>query len=156
MKVGRGMMVLVGAVLVLLGSAFAQEFSDDQLGLEKSDVFATPDPIVPVSAQLDPGENALLGAYFEGSPPLVSHQIEDFMPITIGENACLDCHDNKGLIGEELAADDPVPMPASHYTDLRRDPEAETDLVIGARYVCSQCHAAQMDAQPLVANTYKQ
>ena len=69
---------------------------------------------------------------------------------------CLECHDLPDQIGQEPAPGEPSPMPASHYTDLRRSPDEVTQEVIGARYVCTQCHAPQTNAQPLVANTYRQ
>jgi nitrate reductase cytochrome c-type subunit len=68
----------------------------------------------------------------------------------------LDCHDDLAMLGQEIAEDEPTPMPESHYTDLRRTPKVVGTAPIGARYVCTQCHAAQTDAVPLVDNTYKQ
>jgi len=148
-------LVLALALLVLLAQACAgggndeavteKAVTDDELGLSKASVFSTPDPIVAGSTAKDPGENELLGAYFSGSPPVVS-----------GENSCLECHDLHEQIGEEVASGDPTPMPASHYTDLRRNPDEVTTKVIGARFVCTQCHVPQSDAAPLVANTYHQ
>jgi len=159
-------LVLALALLVLLTQACAgggndeavteKAVTDDELGLSKASVFSTPDPIVAGSTAKDPGENEPLGAYFSGSPPVVSHDISDFVPIKIGENSCLECHDLHEQIGEEVASGDPTPMPASHYTDLRRNPDEVTTKVIGARFVCTQCHAPQSDAVPLVANTYRQ
>jgi cytochrome c-type protein NapB len=147
--------------LVLLAQACAGGGSDeavtgDELGLSKASVFSTPDPIVAGSTAEEPGENQPLGAYFSESPPLISHDISDFVPIRIGENFCLQCHDLHDQIGEEVAQGDPTPMPASHYTDLRRNPDEVTTKVIGARFVCTQCHATQSDTTPLVANTYRQ
>jgi len=147
------------AAVALLASGCAVEdaaLADEELGLSKTSVFSTPDPIVAENTAGAPGENELLGAYFDGSPPTISHDIEDFLPITIGENLCIECHDLPEMIGEELDAGDPTPMPASHYTDLRRSPNEVTDKVIGARFTCTLCHATQADVQPLVANTYRQ
>lgn len=134
----------------------AKALVDDELGLDKNSVTATPDPIVATVTAADPGENELLGAYFSESPPSISHAIADFMPIKLDENLCLDCHDLRDEIGNEKAFGDPSPMPASHYTDLRNNPDELTDKVIGARFVCTQCHVTQADAQPLVENTYRQ
>ena len=82
--------------------------------------------------------------------------MEEFLPITIGDNQCLECHDAQDAIGTEIAAGDPTPMPVSHYTDLRKDLAPVSDTVMGTRYTCVQCHAPQADAPPLVANTYRQ
>jgi cytochrome c-type protein NapB len=128
----------------------------DQLGLSKTSVFATPDPVVAGSSAGEPGENETVEAYFSGAPPLIPHQVADFMPIRIDENMCLECHDLRDQIDAATEPGDPTPMPASHYTDLRREPNDVTQQVIGARFDCSLCHALQADAQPLVANTYAQ
>jgi len=156
MRLGKGLVMAAGAVLILLGVAVAQEVADEDLGLDKNSVFSTPDPIVPTTLQKDPGENPKLGSYFDGAPPLISHQIEDLLPITLAENLCLECHDDPSMIGEESAADEPTPIPESHYTDLRRSPDEVSGALIGTRYECILCHAAQMDAAPIVANTYQQ
>ena len=127
----------------------------DALGLSKTNVFETPEPLLAKFVGGDPGENERSTGYFSGSPPVIPHQIVDFMPITMEENGCLDCHELPDEIGKEPAEGDARSMPASHFTDLRRDPGKVTRKVIGARYSCDQCHAPQADAAPLVANTYQ-
>ena len=109
-----------------------------------------------IRAAAEPGENTLIGAYYSEAPPLISHQIEDFLPIRIDDNMCLVCHDQPDLIGEELDEGDPTPIPISHYTDLRNDPQTPTDRVVGARFTCTQCHAQQANAELLAINTYTQ
>jgi cytochrome c-type protein NapB len=156
MRWRKGLGITTGVALLLVGVALAQDVADDELGLDKNSVFSTPDPIVPRTAQMDPGENLKLGSYFDDGPPLISHRIQDVLPITLMENLCLDCHDDLAMLGQEIAEDEPTPMPESHYTDLRRTPKVVGTAPIGARYVCTQCHAAQTDAVPLVDNTYKQ
>jgi cytochrome c-type protein NapB len=149
------MAIVALGVLVILGCARAPEtdeaVADDEIGLTPTSVFDTPDPLVPATVAKDPGENELLGAYFSGSPPVIPHRIDDFVPIRIGENMCLECHDLPDQIGVETVAGDPTPMPASHY----RDDDAAAGAS-GARFTCTQCHAPQTDAEPLVANTYRQ
>ena len=51
-------------------------------------------------------------------------------------------------------AGQPTPLPASHYTDLRRAPGARGKEVAGARWTCVACHAARTDAEPLVMNGF--
>jgi cytochrome c-type protein NapB len=150
--------ILAVTAWILLATACVPEQSveDSQLGLSKDSVFSTPEPIVAVNEANEPGENATQEAYFSGSPPVVPHQVEDFLPIRVGENMCLECHDLPDQIGQEPEPGEPGSMPASHYTDLRRSPDEVTQQVIGARYDCTQCHAPQTNAQPLVANTYRQ
>jgi cytochrome c-type protein NapB len=155
MRYRVNVVIVALGVLAILGCAGAPEVekavTDNEMGLTPTSVFDTPDPIVPAIAAKDPGENELLGAYFSGSPPLIPHRIEDFVPIRIGENMCLECHDLPDQIGEETVAGDATPMPASHYRD-----EDASGGASGARFTCTQCHAPQTDAEPLVANTYRQ
>ena len=41
---------------------------------------------------------------YAGSPPVISHGIDDFLPITAKQNACLDCHADLGdAAGQEHA-----------------------------------------------------
>lgn len=158
MRYLRKLPIVAMVTLVLVGCAAPTDESvdDAQLGLSKTSVFSTPDPIVATSTAGEPGENVTSDAYFSESPPLIPHQVEEYLPIRIGENLCLDCHDLPDQIGEPVAGGDPTPAPASHYTDLRRSPGEVTDTIIGARFSCMQCHAPQADAEPLVANTYRQ
>lgn len=153
-QTGTGL-VVIAAVALLAGIAVADETKDleQPFGLSGS-VFDTPDPIVPSSTAGEAGENQKLGSYFEGLPPMISHQIADFLPITAGSNLCLDCHDLRADIGGEIGGDEPTPMPESHYTDLRKAGSAAGEKPVGARYTCTQCHAPQTDAEPLVASTY--
>ncbi len=150
--VSAASVAVVGCALVAQN---ATGIADSELGLERTSVFTTPAPIVALAAGKETGENVHLGAYAEGIPPLISHTIEDQLPILISNNACLECHNEPTLIGEDIAPDEPTPMPVSHYTDLRTAPDRVTDQLVGARYVCTQCHAAQTDAVPLVKNSYR-
>jgi cytochrome c-type protein NapB len=142
--------VLIAIVsLLILNCATSPDpaVEDSSLGLSKTSVFDTPDPIIFTSSALDPGENELLGAYFEEAPPLIPHVIEDFLPIKIGENLCLECH------GAEIE-DVEHPIPASHYKNQFSDTTEAGQTLDGARFVCTICHVPQSDSQPLVANTY--
>ena len=153
--------ILIAAAVILCLAAVGcagkvEETQDSLLGLSKTSVFDTPDPVLAEITAGEPGENETAAAYFNEAPPMIPHRIEDFIPIRIGENQCMECHDLKDMIGQELAAGDPTPIPASHYTDLRNDPGTVTDQVVGARFTCTQCHAPQTNAEPLVANSYTQ
>jgi len=123
--------------------------SDKQIGLSKVSVFETPtpDPVDPNEAE--PGEQPAVPAAFEGSPPVIPHTVVDFVPITTDGNMCVDCH-----ALEEAGEGDPTPIPVSHYTNLRNDPGKVQAEVVGARYVCTACHASQTDATPLVGNRF--
>ncbi len=149
--------VALAAIVGVFGVALADKaVEDNKLGLSKESVFATPDPIVAKVKGGQPGENASLGAYFSGSPPMIPHQVEGMMPIRVNENLCLDCHMLPDQIGQQAGEGEPTPMPASHFTDRRSDPGKVVRKTSGARFTCTQCHATQADAEPLVVNTYRQ
>ena len=78
----------------------------------------------------------------------VLNLLEDYLPITLTENMCMDCH-AKGEAGEEVPA-----VPDSHYTDLRAAPDTVSDDLASARWVCTSCHVAQTDAEPLVESLF--
>ena len=100
-----------------------------------------------------------------GSPICVSHrlaaipkhlltqQVAEFLPVTVEDNQCLDCHDVPKYIDKPKNMDrtrkSKSPMPEEHY--------ASSDLedVSGARFNCTQCHVPQSNAAPLVESTYR-
>lgn len=149
--------IAIGVIwFVSAGEPKEKPKADAEIGLSTESVFSTPEPIVPTTKAKDPGENEPQKAYFPGAPPVIPHLIEDSLPIKVGQNMCIDCHDLADSIGEKREPGDPTPIPKSHYTDLRRSPDKVTEKVTGARYFCNQCHAPQADARPLVANTLDQ
>jgi len=95
----------------------------------------------------DPGDSELIERSFENAPPVIPHNVDDLLPITIDENACLECH-----LPEEAADMGATSVPASHFYDIRRDTQLE-DLA-GANYHCTQCHAPQANLTDLVENTF--
>jgi cytochrome c-type protein NapB len=131
------------------GSSGGAVISDQQIGLSKGSVFETPTPAPVVPNASDPGEQTPVPAAFYGSPPVIPHTVDGFVPITADSNMCVECH-----ALEQAGDGDPTPIPESHYTDLRHDPGNVTDQVVGARYRCTACHAPQTDAAPLVENRF--
>ena len=153
-RLSAAVAIALGVVwFVSAGEPKEAPIADAEIGLCKESVWSTPEPIVPTTKAKDPGENETQAAYFSGAPPVIPHLVEDLLPITMEQNMCLDCHNLPDQIGAKREPGEPTPMPESHYTDLRRSPDKVTEKVIGARYVCHQCHVAQTDARPLVANT---
>jgi cytochrome c-type protein NapB len=88
-------------------------------------------------------EDSSIKRTFEHQPPLIPHDTEEYR-ISASQNDCLDCHGEK---------DSDAPMPyKSHYTD--RDGKT-TESVSSRWYFCDQCHVGQVDAKPLVKNTFQ-
>jgi cytochrome c-type protein NapB len=120
---------------------------DSKIGLAPGPVFEQPEQRPIAFNTVDPGESELRPRPNAGFPPAIPHSIADLETITLNENSCLSCHD------PETAPDMGAPaVPASHQVDLRNSPEVEGTEVVGARWVCTSCHVAQTETEPLVAN----
>jgi len=124
--------------------------SDATLGLEKSSVMGVPAPRSFEYVTKDPGDGKVLPRPFDSAPPLIPHTVDGLLPITRADNGCLTCH---ALDKPEPGG--PVPIPASHYVDLRNAPTVKRAEIAGSRFVCTSCHVPQSGARPLVANTFK-
>lgn len=148
--------LLAGAFLCgALVLAEGQSWSDDEIGLAAS-VFDTPDPVSFDYISTDPEDaDTTLPKSFEEAPPAIPHSIEKVGLITLKTNKCLKCHDDQDLWEqEEKDADEPTPMPESHYVDYRREPGTVKPKLIGSRYFCLQCHVPQAEVELLVENNF--
>jgi cytochrome c-type protein NapB len=145
------MLATLGLLLVAAACGGGTEpgIPDDEIGLSKADIFDVPDPDVYTEVAAEPGEGAAVARAYDGAPPVISHGIADFLPITRDDNLCLTCH-----WVEEKIEGEPTPIPASHFTDYRNAPDEVGDELAGARYNCLACHAPQTDAAPLVASEF--
>ncbi|SMC08611.1 nitrate reductase cytochrome c-type subunit [Nitratiruptor tergarcus] len=165
----------VSAVLAMLfaagcGAATAQKtkvVSEDQLSYQSK---GTPPKVEYSNAA--PGTAKKFARSYENAPPMIPHSVDGLLPITIKNNACLGCH--MPSVAKSMGA---TPIPPTHFKDfffatkkklikqkLYEDKQAyEKRLALMAkkediapqRYNCSQCHAPQANAKPLVANTFK-
>ncbi len=122
--------------------------SDDELSYRNEPLMDPSDTPLPVFDAADPGDSALLARAFENSPPLIPHNTDDLLPITIDDNQCLDCH-----LPENAEDSGATPTPASHLYDMRRN--IKWSDLNPANLNCTQCHATQAEVEPLVANTFE-
>lgn len=83
---------------------------------------------------------------FEEEPPMIPHSI-DKTRITLNENSCIGCHNRK-----DAKIEDSTPLPKSHYKTREGE---KLKAVSTGRYFCTQCHMTQVNADPLVENTFK-
>lgn len=93
-----------------------------------------------------PGEQEKIARTFEQQPPLVPHKT-DGMRLDFKTNKCLECHDRPFYKKEEAPK-----IGDSHYQDRDGKPQEKISM---ARYSCNQCHVQQVNAPPLVSNTFK-
>ena len=78
-------------------------------------------------------------------PPTIPHKIDNYQ-VDLNVNACLACH-SRGRAPLTQA----VAVSVSHYMDRDGNFLAE---ISPRRYFCEQCHVPQVDAKPLVGNTF--
>ncbi len=83
---------------------------------------------------------------FEKQPPMVPHKVDKYR-IDLRNNGCMKCHSEKTYEKEKAPK-----VGDSHY--VTRDGKT-LDSLSSRRYFCNQCHATQMNAQPLVKNTFQ-
>ena len=156
--------------LIFVGCSTAQPtISEESLGLRKVDLYSE-NTVVPDETKYGkaaPSTSKVITRAFQDAPPMIPHDVEELLPITVNNNQCISCH-TPG-VAESLGA---LPFPASHTTNFRPthkfDGEKfeksidnmkneisiqETHQLSSARFNCSQCHAPQSEGQ-LVENTF--
>ncbi len=94
-----------------------------------------------------PGTQSKIARTFSTQPPVIPHDIEKFGDINLEENSCMDCH-SAATYQQKKAPK----IGDSHFIN----PATGEKLAEGsaARYNCVQCHVPQVDAPPLVENTF--
>lgn len=83
---------------------------------------------------------------YRQQPPLIPHKVAGYQ-ITTTNNKCMECHDWPGHIKAKAPK-----VSETHYVDRQG---ARLDEIAGTRYFCQQCHVPQVDAPPLVENSFK-
>lgn len=94
------------------------------------------------------GEARLIARTIQGQPPMVPHAIEKYVPLTVDENACLDCHITDELRGQKVPK-----MGPSHFSKVARRSDGSPEVSMD-RFQCDTCHVVQADAKPLVDNRF--
>ncbi len=138
MVLGLGMAL---SVLVSLPMAQAQEGVSSLRGANELD--ANSNRVEPKKWQSD--REPIQRDYVQ-QPPLVPHSIEGYK-VNLKFNKCLTCHSwanykNAGA----------TKISQTHFEDRTGEVHAN---VAARRYFCTQCHVPQVDAQPLVENTFQ-
>jgi cytochrome c-type protein NapB len=96
-----------------------------------------------------PGELKLIERTFEGQPPLIPHSIANYEEITVTENPCIECHISNDFKGKKMPR-----VSNSHLATLPTAAQPEPVLNMG-RWQCNSCHVPQVDAKPLVENSFQ-
>jgi len=115
------------------------------------DLVALSDQDLPAYPEAEAGDSATLGRAFPDAPPQIPHSVEDMLPISATDNACLDCHDPENVASE---ADRPIPKSHFERPVMRKGKKGEPMVTIvakykedeslpGTRYNCTMCHTPQ-------------
>ncbi len=91
-------------------------------------------------------DDQLMQRDFVQQPPLIPHRIDGYI-INLRANKCLTCHSWQNY--KEKRA---TKISLTHFRDREGN---ELSNVAGTRYFCTQCHVPQVNAPPLVDNTFK-
>ena len=102
------------ALVTLLASIIGCASITGPVPLRGADV-AAPDraPALKAYGEKIPGvgQPQLIARTFVGQPPMVPHDVEKYVPITMDENACLECHITDELRGQKVPK-----LGVSHYS----------------------------------------
>ncbi len=96
-----------------------------------------------------PGELKLIERTFEGQPPLIPHSIANYEEITVTENPCIECHISDDFKGKKMPR-----VSNSHLVAVPTAAKPEPVLSM-SRWQCNSCHVPQVDAKPLVDNSFQ-
>jgi cytochrome c-type protein NapB len=129
------------------------EITPEEIGIRQAPVeeedTAPPAIIDPEYApKPPPGTSKKYKRAYENAPPQIPHSTEGLLPITKENNACLGCH-----MPEVAKAVKATPIPPTHFINFRTG--QKLNHLYQGRYNCTQCHAPQLDVQPVVKNTFK-
>jgi nitrate reductase (cytochrome), electron transfer subunit len=130
----------IGAALLLLGLAAAAEDVTSLRGHAITDAESPSlnKPVIAVPGGFD--------VAWEEQPPLIPHPIDKYS-IDLRQNGCLKCHSPA-----TYEANKAPKVADSHFFD--RDGN-RTEQLAPRRYFCTQCHAPQTGAMPLVENIFQ-
>lgn len=135
-----GLLLAVALVAILAHAAPKLPLVDSMRGATPLEQEATP-PLM----QTTENKDVRRGRAYTQQPPTIPHQIDGYQ-VDKAFNKCLNCHARTKA--EQMQA---VPVSVTHYVGRDGMP---LPSIAPARYFCIQCHVPQVDAKPLVENTF--
>ena len=145
--------------------------SPESLGLRKSSLTSEEGvDSLPVTYSTAPaGTSTKIERAYQDAPPMIPHDVSDYLPITKENNACISCH-----MPDVAASMGATPIPPTHFMDMRPSDKVvdgkvepsvnslnnqtsikKLDHLYAGRYNCSQCHAPQATNKLACDNTFK-
>lgn len=132
------------ARLLVLG-AISASVSAESLISERGTVPLDETTAAPEAKQYAKDGDVIQRDYVQ-QPPLIPHKTEGYI-ISTKSNKCLSCH--SWANAKDSGA---TKISQTHFEDRDRNVLAN---VSARRYFCTQCHVPQVNARPLVENTFK-
>jgi cytochrome c-type protein NapB len=86
------------------------------------------------------------GRSYELQPPMIPHNIEK-ESISLRGNSCMRCHAPENFQREKAPS-----LSETHFMDRQGN---KLTRIASRRYFCTQCHAPQENAPPLVENLFR-
>ena len=142
--------------------------TEESLGLRKTDLYSEKSETFGDEAKYSKaaaGTSQRIKRAFQDAPPMIPHDTEGMVPITISDNQCTGCHMPE--IAPSVGA---TAIPSSHFTNFRPASFAikgentggldnisikKEQKLVGARFNCNQCHASQSGDALAVENTFE-
>jgi cytochrome c-type protein NapB len=93
-----------------------------------------------------PGTQKPIARTYEQQPPLIPHATDNFDEITLEANQCMECHSAEKYVEKKATK-----VGDSHF--VMANGKASSKLSM-ERYACVNCHVPQVDAKPLVDNSF--
>lgn len=143
------MKAFIAITLAVLAFAASGPIAAQQVNSMRGSQASTADqaPVERAYVGARPGTLQIIERTFKGQPPLIPHAIANIEEITTETNDCLECHISDEFKGKKMPK-----VSASHL--VKGAPGAEPVLDM-TRWQCNTCHVPQVDAKPLVDNTFR-
>mgnify|MGYP000406136004 CR=1 FL=1 len=168
---------LATAAAIFTAGCSTNTVSEESLGLRKTDLYteaANTTGDKTMYGTKAAGTSKMITRAFENAPPMIPHDVEGMLPITIDSNSCTGCHLPAVASSVEATA-----IPKSHFTNFRpstaiaangkitkegQEVDNTSDFLTmgtslkdlnGARFNCTQCHAPQSTGKLVVENTFE-
>lgn len=137
-------LTMVLAVLLAAAGSTTQVLAEDVVSLRGQTDLVEPDSAPELKYFAKDG--LPIPRDYVQQPPLIPHQIDDYR-IDVNSNKCLSCHSWANY--REAGA---TKISQTHFED--RDANVLANIS-ARRYFCTQCHVPQVNAPPLVENTFR-
>ena len=168
--------IATAATVLVVGCTASKTVSEESLGLRTTNLYteSTTTGDKAMYSKTVAGSSTKIERAFENAPPMVPHDVEGMLPITIDNNQCKTCHVDSAPYDTTIPA-----VPKSHYTDFRpataldkngkitkegkmvvntsdfKTVAKPLEMLSGTRFNCSQCHTPQSDSKMVPMNNFE-